>query len=635
VDGDKPQFSRGDVIAGKYEVEKVLGSGLIGTTYLVRNQKSRKFLAVKVIWPQLVKTDRDRTRLTDLFQEAKGIDGASLIKLGSVTEGSDATFFTEEYFPSQSLRELIDEYQAEPRSFTLQEACQIIIKVLEAVEVVHKAGTIHRNLKPENVLVSTRRTGPGGRNLVRTIKVSDGLLSDLVNPTIFAESYVSRADAKYLAPEMTGFDDIGAPSTDIYSVGVMLYELLVGQPPRGTYLSPTQLRGDLPEHIDDVIENALGESPEERYPSARDMIVDIQRSFSEETSHAPRGPDVKNVAIGVAVGVAILGLLGTYFSMREPPKQNLSALTKDNILRNGIASRHRQLSEAEIEKMIESHPEMQYIPEGPFVMGRLHQEAQKGATSNEPLAQERELPSFYIDRFENPNIQKNIDGSAPKPTVKVAWAQANAACESQGKRLCTENEWEKACKGPDNFIYAYGDGFDEVLCGNGGEFVTGIVSGFEQDDILVKLDSTKPKGRMAVLKKREQIPSETYREGDRIKTYVLDTTPSSSAAQVELSRTRPDYRIGSFKDCVTGYGVYGMSGGAREWTSTGKGSAGRRVVKGGMKANHKRGSRCAFSMDESGGYADASLSFRCCLDAASAPEPAPAKTDDGAKTPAE
>ena len=125
MDGDKPQFSRGDVIAGKYEVEKVLGSGLIGTTYLVRNQKSRKFLAVKVIWPQLVTSERDRSRLQDLFREAKGIEGASLIKLGSVTESADATFFTEEYFPSQSLRELIDDYQAESRSFTLQEACQI------------------------------------------------------------------------------------------------------------------------------------------------------------------------------------------------------------------------------------------------------------------------------------------------------------------------------------------------------------------------------------------------------------------------------------------------------------------------------------------------------------------------------
>ena len=550
VDGDKPQFNRGDVIAGKYEVEKILGSGLIGTTYLVRNKKSRKFLSVKVIWPQLVKSDRDRARLKDLFAEAKAIEGASLIKLGSVAETAEATFFTEEYFPSQSLRELIDEYQAESKSFTLQEACQIVMKVLEAAEILHKAGAFHRNLKPENILISTRRTGPGGRNLVRTIKVSDGLLSDLVNPTIFAESYVSRSDAKYLAPEMTGFDDIGSPSTDIYSVGVMLYELLVGQPPRGTYLSPTQLRGDLPDHIDDVVEIALGETPEERYPSARDMIVDIQRSFTDEGTTAPRGPDVKTLAIGVAIGIALLGALGLYFMVREPPTNDLSAAAQDNVIRRQVQARHRVLTEGEIQKMIESHPEMQYIPEGPFVMGRLHQETPKTATSNEPLAEEHELPSFYIDRFEHPNVQKGPDGSAPKPTVKVTWAQSESACKAQGKRLCTEEEWEKACKGPDNFVYAYGDTFDSTLCGDG------------KDN---------------------------------------------------------DYRIGSYENCISGYGVFGMSAGAREWTSTGKGSAGRRVVKGGMKANHQRGSRCAFAMDESGGYSDASLSFRCCLSAESVP----------------
>ncbi len=551
MDGRKPKFNRGDVIAGKYEVEKILGSGLIGTTYLVRNQKSRKYLAIKVVWPQLVSADKDRQRLNELFEQAKSTDSKALIKLGSVAETDGAIYFTEEYFPSQSLRELIDEYQAEPRSFTLQEACQIAIKVLEAAEVLHREGFVHRNLKPENVLVSTRKTGPGGRNLVRTVKVSDGLLSDLVNPTIFAESYVSRSDAKYLAPEMTGFNDIAAPSSDLYSVGVMLYELLVGQPPRGTYLSPTQLRGDLPEHIDDVIENALGESPEERYPSARDMIADIQRSFSEDSTDSPSGPDVKTIAIGVGVGVLLLGGLGIYFGTRETPTQDISVAAQDDAIRRDVQSRNRVLTESEIQKMIESHPEMQYIPEGPFVMGRLHRENPKAASTAEPLAEERNLPSFYIDRFEHPNVQKAEDGSAARPTLKITWEQAEAACQEQGKRLCTEEEWEKACKGPDNYIYAYGDTFDETLCGDGNV---------------------------------------------------------------------NDYRIGSLKDCISGYGVYGMSGGAREWTATGKGSADRRVVKGGMKANHIRGSRCAFAMDESARYADATLSFRCCL-SADAPKP--------------
>jgi len=552
VEGRKPRFNRGDVIAGKYEVEKLLGTGLMGATYLVRNLKSRKFLAVKLVWPQLVSHPRDRQRLEEIFNEAKTAEGAGLVKLGSVAETDGAVFFTEEYFPSQSLRELIDEYQAEPRSFTLQEACQIAIKVLEALDTLHRAGVIHRNLKPENVLVSTRKTGPGGRNLVRTIKVTDAGLSDLINPTIFAESYVNRSEARYLAPEMSGFNDIGSPATDIYSVGVMLYELLVGQPPRGTYLSPTQLRGDLPEHIDDVVEMALGETPEERYPSARDMIADIQRSFAEEAYDKPTAPSAMRILAGVAVGVVLLGGVGGYMATREGPAPEATGATKDAEIRRDVQSRSRVLTEDEIQAMIAAHPEMQYIPEGPYVSGRLHQENKKVASTSEPVAVEKTLASFYIDRFEHPNVQKGADGKAPRPTTRVTWKDAAAACEEAGKRLCTAEEWEKACKGPGNQIYAYGDKFE--------------------------LD-TEPKNPC----------------GDRMST---------------------DYRIGDLQSCISGYGVYGMSGGPREWTATQASSSDRRVVKGGMKANHARGSRCAFAVDEFEGYAEGTLSFRCCLSAA-------------------
>lgn len=561
MEGRKPSYSRGHVIAGRYEVEKALGSGLIGTTYLVRNVKSRKYLALKVVWPRLIANPRDRERLSTLFEEAKAVEGAGLVKLGNVAEADDAMFFTEEYFPSQSLRELVDEYQAEPRSFTLQEACQLAIKVLEALEALHKANLVHRNIKPENVLVSTRKTGPGGRNLVRTVKITDAGLSDLVNPTIFAESYVNRSEARYLAPELTGFSDIGSPASDIYSVGVMLYELLVGQPPRGTYLSPTQLRGDLPEHIDNVVENALGSSPEDRYPSARDMINDIQRVFNEDSYAQPDRPSVRNVLIGVLAGVVLLGGIGGYLATREGPTREETAAVKDDQIRRDVQSRSRVLSEAEIQNMIAAHPEMQYIPDGPFVMGRLNQESPKFAASSEPLAEERQVAAFYIDRFEHPNVQKGEDGKAPRATGKVTWQDASDACASQGKRLCTEEEWEKACKGPDNFIYAYGDKHDKTICGEG---------------------------------------------------------------------MSADYRIGSLTDCISGYGVYGMSGGPREWTSSTAAGGERRVVKGGMKTNHARGSRCAFAADEWEKFAESTMSFRCCLSAdGAAPAEAPAPTPGG------
>ena len=129
----------------------------------------------------------------------------------------------------------------------------------------------------------------------------------------------------------------------------------------------------------------------------------------------------------------------------------------------------------------------------------------------------------------------------------MSWKSAADACEQIGKRLCTEAEWEKACKGPGNWIYSYGDTYDAEMCGGG-------------------VDSP--------------------------------------------------YTIGERDTCVSGYGVWGMSGGPREWTATTAGSSGnRQVVKGGMRSNNERGSRCAFAVDESAAFADATLSFRCCMSA--------------------
>ena len=74
------------------------------------------------------------------------------------------------------------------------------------------------------------------------------------------------------------------------------------------------------------------------------------------------------------------------------------------------------------------------------------------------------------------------------------------------------------------------------------------------------------------------------------------------------------YLGGERKDCVSGYGVYDMSGGFREWTATATTRKDRRIVKGGLRGNSMRGSRCAFSVDEDMGYAETTLTFRCCMD---------------------
>ena len=575
-------LKRGDVINGRYEIVRPLGDGMLGATFLAKHMASDKHVAIKFIHARLVRNPKDRERLESAFRAAKGVKHDGIIRYGELGNYESTVYFTQEYFKGQSLRELMNEYLAQGKAFSLQESCQLTIKILEAIQCLHDEDLVHRNIKPENILVHTKPAGPAGQ-VVRSIKITDVGLADIVNPSIFAEGYISREEARYLAPELAGFGMEGSSSSDLYSAGVILYELLVGQPPSGTYLAPTTLRDDLPEHVNDVVEVAMAAEPADRYPTPQDMINDLQQSFQGLIVSAKPRTSLKNIMIGLGTALAVVGIAGLYASTITPEEQKKSAtelaVQADDAIRAKVAAQHPMPSEAEMQAAIGDHKDMLFIPAGPFVKGRLKQEPMKievlktvkgadGTTTKEPTGQTKRLvgkteplhsivkvPAFLIDRFEFPNRVKNKDGSPVLPSAKVTWSAAAEACASVGKRLCTEEEWEKACKGPENTIYSYSDVYDEEMCGNGVEEI---------------------------------------------------------------------HHLGQNEACISGYGVADMSGNLSEWTASQPGTkSDRSVVKGGLRNNNQSGSRCAYRTDESQNFSRSTLGFRCCLSIAE-PDAAPA-----------
>jgi len=450
VTGSQQQLRQGDVVAKKYEIDAVVGQGPIGTTYTARALANGKKVALKVINGASIGVAAAQG-VVSRIQAARADALVPVIDFG---EHNGQLYVASELFEGDTLRRLMDSYAGERKSFNLQEACQIVVRVLEAVEAAHAAGLVHRHVKPANVLVQSRAVGPGVGKTVRTIKLNSLGFSELIQPGTLEEKLADGTDRKYMAPELSSPTTGGTIQSDIYSVGVIFYELLCGQTPMGTYLSPTQIREELPKHVDDIVDIALAGQAEDRYPSARDMMNDIQRAFTDDDKPVSK-MSTRTIAMVVGGSVLVLLAVGGFLAMNDPSEKAARAdqAQRARIIKENPIDAALQKSKAE------GHTNMVYIPEGTFIRGRMRSEAPSLVQATEPEAQEEKVPGFYIDMFEWPN---ELGGNPP---IRVKHDDAAALCASRGKRLCSAVEWERACKGPEMNIYGYGNTYSAETCG--------------------------------------------------------------------------------------------------------------------------------------------------------------------------
>ena len=456
----KLEFTRGEVIADKYEVVDFLDESPLGLLYRTKHIKTGKYVRLVLLRPKLAGRDQ-KDQLVEVFKKAKNLSHPYLVKLGELGEHEGVAYYTFEDFDGGTLRELLQEYRVGGKQFALKEASQIAMQILEGLAELHRAGLVVRALRPEYVLVNTRYTGPRKQTFVAQTKIMGGGFWDLVPSAGLAEDEFTRGDAQYLAPELKSFEPIASPRADVYSAGVILYEMLVGTAPVGTFQPPKTRRPDLPEHVNTVIELALAQSPEDRYQTAQDFINDVQRTFQDGVlgDAGPLRPIV--TPIGWALALALVVFLAVIlFNFRPDP--NAEAELADAAVRKEVFDeiQARSPSSDEFKAIYESHPpNMIYVPPGPFVAGRLRLDPL--AVTSEPEAEKRSTEGYLIDMFEYPNVRGSM------PVFGVPYPKAKELCRDAGKRLCTADEWERACKGPRSTVYAYGDTFDEDFCGLG------------------------------------------------------------------------------------------------------------------------------------------------------------------------
>jgi len=282
----------GRILGGRYELEEKIGSGGMAIVYKARCHLLKRHVAVKVLRPELVEDEGFVARFKRESQAAASLSHPNIVNIYDVGEENGIYYIVMEYIKGKTLKE----YIREKGKLDWEEAVRIAIQICSALKHAHKNGIIHRDIKPQNILVSEDGT----------VKVTDfGIARAVTSATVTMAGANVMGSVHYFSPEQARGGHVDAKS-DLYSLGIVLYEMVTGTVPfeGDTAISvalkhiqekvkpPGELNPDIPKSLQDVIEKAIEKDQNKRYQTAGEMIKDLQRVLKEPNGNfVVRGSD--------------------------------------------------------------------------------------------------------------------------------------------------------------------------------------------------------------------------------------------------------------------------------------------------------------------------------------------------------
>ncbi|MFH2093172.1 MAG: protein kinase, partial [Pseudomonadota bacterium] len=259
--GTRFLFKPGDVIAQKYLIERRLGSGGMGSVYLVTSIRLDLPFALKVLHPALSENKDLISKFINEVRQLLLLDHPYIVRAHDYDEWQGYHFFTMEYVQGISLDRLINARQKEPPPFTVEQAIMILEQLLKALEQAHQQ-TIHRDIKPANIMIV-------GEFPNIQVKVLDFGIAKAMSQSRFEKSALAEGAFFYIAPEQSrGKVDI---RSDLFSAGIVFYEMLTGEVPGGFPQLPSEIIPNIPSWIDMFVKKALSAKPESRFQTAKEM----------------------------------------------------------------------------------------------------------------------------------------------------------------------------------------------------------------------------------------------------------------------------------------------------------------------------------------------------------------------------
>ncbi len=281
---------------GRFEVRALLGEGAFGSVYRAHDPKLDRDIALKVPKTGVLVTERDRKLFFREAQSAAGLRHPNICSVHEVHDDTDPPYIVMDFIAGKSLADYLHD-RSEP--LPMRQSAIIVHKLALALEVAHKKKIVHRDLKPANIMIDLER--------------KDVVIMDfgLAHRILAEDAETSQQGAiigtpAYMSPEQARGDTRAvSPASDIFCLGVILYELLTGTRPfhgslhdvlgkiqRSEAKPPSKVRGSIDPRLEAICLKALAKKPEERFRSMKEMAQAIQRYLKD----APVTPKTKDPA---------------------------------------------------------------------------------------------------------------------------------------------------------------------------------------------------------------------------------------------------------------------------------------------------------------------------------------------------
>jgi serine/threonine protein kinase len=407
----------GTLVSGVYTVDELIGTGGMGAVYRAQDRVQQRQVALKVIHPNLANDAEIRRRFAREARLMRSLIHPNIVSVYDFIQEDGFLAIVMEHVSGPTLAQEISRWDGQ---MPYTEIRSIMSSMLGAIAEAHRRGVVHRDIKPDNVLLRIDQEQPSP-------KVVDFGVAKILEGTTYTVTGAMLGTCRYMAPEQVEKPDLLSYPADIYSLGVTLFEMITGRCPfdydshfalmmahvRETPVSPASFRSEVPKGLADLTLQALAKRAEDRprdcaefHERLSDALTGYETSPSKPPADAPR-------VVRDADGGEMVLIPGGFFGMGQERRQ----VYLDAYYIDRLPVTNRQFARfLEVTGYRPSHAEfLSHFPDG-------------------------RLPP----------------GLMSHPAVHVSWLDASAYANWAGKHLPSEAQWEKAARGTDGRKYPWG-----------------------------------------------------------------------------------------------------------------------------------------------------------------------------------